>query len=366
MQYRNIRTNPMRSRNGRPTSGHCVECGRVTSEALGGKRVTTPAQRNGVWVCCDHRGTRNLNGYCDENNIRVGSGNADNISISIELESMGVSTHARAYLVSNKFIATSDSTVDIEYKSPIYTSEQPLAKIIGGIEYMDNNDSYQFKVNHYKCGLHTHFGFIDNRYNFCNLYEDYRTLFEKLNKIVVELSDEDREIIFGRTWGEYNAPINFGCPDRHENWINIQHPYSIEIRMPRFISAIQYMTLLKTFKKMFKALDTHYISKGAEHNVNHVRNAEKAGRKMCAIFCKAYHIARVDNHYEIKEEQTTEETPSVSVTEPTVATNTAETITLQYNPYANGWINNSWFNEPQPYTYVTVSTVSTTNDGVAS
>ena len=366
MQYRNIRTNPMRSRNGRPTSGHCVECGRLTNEAEGGKRVTTPAQRNGVWVCSSHRGSRNLNGYSDENSTRVGSGNADNISISIELESMGISTHARAYLVSNHFIATSDSTVDIEYKSPIYTSEQPLAKIIGGIEYMDSNDSYQFKVNHYKCGLHTHFGFIDNRYNFRRLAEDYEKLFSDLDKIVRGLTDEEREAIFGRTWGEYNEPIDFYCPDAHSNWINIQHNYSVEIRMPRFVSAIHYMTFLKTFKKMFKALDTHYISKGAEHNVNHSRNAVKASKKMCAIFCKAYHIACINGRYEIREEQTTEETPSVSVTEPTVATNTAETITLQYNPYANGWINNSWFNEPQPYTYVSVSTVPTTNDGVAS
>ena len=328
MQYKNFRSNPMRSRNGRPTSGHCVECGRVTNEEMGGKRVTTPAQRNGVWVCSAHRGTRNLNGYCDENNKRVGSGNSDNISISLELESMGISTHARAYLVSNKFIATSDSTVDIEYKSPIYTSEQPLAKIIGGIEYMDINDSYKFKVNHYKCGLHTHFGFIDNRYDFTYLKEDYKTLFSELDKIVRSLTDEEREVIFGRSWGEYNAPISFSCPDRHENWINIQHNYSLEIRMPRFVSAVQYMKFLKTFKKMFKALDTHYISKGAEHNVNHVRNAEKANRKMCAIFTKAYNIACIDGRYEIRNEveqtnnEQTEETPTPVVPD----------VTLTYNP----------------------------------
>ena len=329
MQYKNFRSNPMRSRNGRPTSGHCVECGRVTNEEMGGKRVTTPAQRNGVWVCSAHRGARNLNGYGDENNERVGSGNADNISISLELESMGVSTHARAYLVSNKFIATSDSTVDIEYKSPIYTSEQPLAKIIGGIEYMDTKDDYKFKVNHYKCGLHTHFGFIDNRYNFTHLEEDYETLFDNLDNIVRSLTDEEREEIFGRSWGEYNAPIRFSYPDRHENWINIQHNYSLEIRMPRFVSAVQYMKFLKTFKKMFKALDTHYISKGAEHNVNHVRNAQKASRKMCAIFTKAYNIACIDGRYEIRNE--VEQTNNEQIEETSTPVNvTIEPLT--YNP----------------------------------
>ena len=328
MQYKNFRSNPMRSRNGRPTSGHCVECGRVTNEEMGGKRVTTPAQRNGVWVCSAHRGARNLNGYCDENNERVGSGNADGISISLELESMGVSTHARAYLVSNKFIATSDSTVDIEYKSPIYTSEQPLAKIIGGIEYMDTKDDYKFKVNHYKCGLHTHFGFIDNRYNFCNLEEDYETLFENLDNIVRSLMDDEREEIFGRSWGEYNAPIRFSYPDRHENWINIQHNYSLEIRMPRFVSAVQYMKFLKTFKKMFKALDTHYISKGAEHNVNHVRNAQKASRKMCMIFAKSYNIVKtLEGSYKIGN-TVTEQTNNEQIEEVSAPVN----VTITSNP----------------------------------
>ena len=291
MQYKNFRTNPKYSRNGRPTSGHCVECGRVTCEAEGGIRVTTPAQRNGVWVCADHRGKKNLHGYCEENTKRVGSGNADGISISLELESMGIATHARAYLVSNDFLATSDSTVDIEYKSPIYTSEQPLAKIVGGIEYFDKSTDYKFKVNHEKCGLHTHYGFIDNRYNFRGLQTDYRTLFGELDKIVRSLSDEEREEIFGRTWGDYNEELNFNYPDAHSNWINIQHSYTLEIRMPRFNNAVQYMKFLKTFKKMFKALDTHYISKGAQNNYNHVRNAQKASRKMCAIFTKAYNIA---------------------------------------------------------------------------
>ena len=168
--YKNYRLNPMESKNGRPTSGHCVECGRITSIADGGKRVTIPSQKNGVWMCADHRGKRNLNDYCDENDAVVGKGNADGISISVELESMGRSTSARAYFIKNNFLATYDATVDIEYKSPIYTSELPLAKIVGAIEYMNENPNYQFSVNNEDCGIHTHYGFIDNHYDFRNLY----------------------------------------------------------------------------------------------------------------------------------------------------------------------------------------------------
>ena len=69
--------------------------------------------------------------------------------------------------------------------------------------------------------------------------------------------------------------------------------------MPRFDTANKYMKFLKTFKKMFKALNTHYISKGAENNVNHRKNAEKASAKMVKIFCEAYDIAKENGYYHI-------------------------------------------------------------------
>lgn len=282
--YRNVRLNPINCQNGRPTSGHCVECGRLANVANGGKRVTIPSQKNGVWVCNEHRGKRNLHGYSDENRIRVGKGNASNISISVELESMGISTAARAYLVDNNFLPTYDSTVDIEYKSPIYTSLLPLAKIVGGIEYFDKNIAYQFKVNHSDCGIHTHFGFIDNHYNFRNLDEHYEELFEKLaHTVEKELTGEQRKEIFGRDFQTYNDTIDFFDPYEHCNWINIQHEYSVEIRMPRFVTADKYMRFVNCFKDIFKALDTHYISKAHTDE-----NAKKAGRKMDSIFRKRY------------------------------------------------------------------------------
>lgn len=318
--YKKIRANAMQSTNGKARSGHCVECGRMTCEDDGGIRVTIPSQKNGVWVCSAHRGKRNLRGYGEENNTRVGSGNADNISISLELEAMGRSTHARAYLVKNNFIATSDCTVDIEYKSPIYTSEQPLAKIIGGIEYMDKNRDYKFKVNHEACGIHTHFGFIDNSYNFQGLYEDYTELFKELADIVENLSNDKLIDIFGREFEGYNRKLNYGFPDSHENWINIQHNYSIEIRMPRFDTAEKYMRFLKTFKKMFKALDMHYISKGAQYNSHHKTNAKKAGHKMAMIFTKEY--ADIIN--------------PVSVTTPNEPAITYDRNTMTFNINPNG------------------------------
>lgn len=292
LNYKTYRSNPINSRNGRPTSGHCIECGRVTSIADGGKRVTIPSQKNGVWMCAAHRGKKNLNDYCDENHMRVGKGNADNITISVELESMGRSTSARAYLVKNHFLPTHDSTVDIEYKSPIYTSELPLAKIVGGIEYMNNNNNYDFDVNNENCGIHTHFGFSDNHFNFTDLYEHYYDLFMPLNKVIDEIGREKRIEIFGRDFEHYNRKLdNYYVADRHENWINIQHCYTLEIRMPRFVSAKQYMRFLKTFKKIFKTLNTYYIERAHTET-----NAKKCAEKMVKVFKKEYSEYFEDNN----------------------------------------------------------------------
>ena len=295
-QYKTTRANKMRSRNGRPTSGHCVECGRLTSEDMGGIRVTIPSQANGVWVCEAHRGKKNLHGYGEENDYQVGTITNDKITISVELESMGYSTHARAYLVKNHFLPTSDCTVDIEYKSPIYFSELPLAKIVGGIEYMDKNPNYKFSVNNHNCGIHTHYGFNDNRFDFTMLRYNYRELFYPLQYMIDMLSDSEREEIFGRTYGSYNRTCNFSCPNAHENWINIQHSYSLEIRMPKFVDADKYMRFLKCFKKIFKALNTHYIEKCGGNSRGFINTGDsikkkaaiKAGIKMAKIFVKEY------------------------------------------------------------------------------
>ena len=283
LNYKNYRSNPQRSQNGRPTSGHCVECGTVTSVDRGGKRVTIPSQKNGVWVCANHRGRNNLKDYHDENTIRVGKGNADGISISVELESMGKSTAARAYFVKNNFLPTYDSSVDIEYKSPIYTSELPLAKIVGAIEYMNDKSSYDFSVNNEDCGIHTHYGFIDNRFDFTTLCTHYEQLFKPLNDTIKDMNENDRIAVFGRDFEYYNKQLNFNYPSQHENWINIQHRYTLEIRMPRFTSASQYMRFLKCFKKIFKTLNTHYLEHGCSE-----RAAIKAGKKMAMVFKREY------------------------------------------------------------------------------
>ena len=156
---------------------------------------------------------------------------------------------------------------------------------------MNNNNNYDFDVNNENCGIHTHFGFSDNHFNFTDLYEHYYDLFMPLNKVIDEMGIEKRVEIFGRDFEHYNRKLtNAYYPDRHENWINIQHRYTLEIRMPRFVSAKQYMRFLKTFKKIFKTLNTYYIERAHTE-----ANAKKCAEKMVKVFKKEYSEYFEDN-----------------------------------------------------------------------
>lgn len=258
--FNTIRKNEMESRNGAPIGGKCVECGCYTTPNDGGIRVTLPSQQNGVWLCRNHRGRKNLNGYCDENPIFIGTSNSDGVTCSCELEYMGVSSHARAYLVTNGFKMTSDCTVDVEAKSPIYKSLNSYAKVLGGIEYMNNNDNYKFDVTSDEVGMHHHFGFVDNRYNLMDLAPYGMELTKALNDYVVNMDSTKRFEIFGRDFENYARPMRYNdyYGDRcdltcvHENWINFQHSYSIEIRLFRFNNASNIAYQAKVFREIFK------------------------------------------------------------------------------------------------------------------
>ena len=113
-----------------------------------------------------------------------------------------------------------------------------------------------------------------------------------LNKVIDEIGREKRIEIFGRGFEHYNRKLDTEYrATRHENWINIQHCYTLEIRMPRFVSAKQYMRFLKTFKKIFKTLNTYYIER-----VHTEANAKKCAEKMVKVFKKEYSEYFEDNN----------------------------------------------------------------------
>lgn len=295
VDFNTTRKNEMESKNGAPTGGRCVECGCFTSLEFDGIRVTLPSQQNGVWLCRDHRGRRNLNGYSDENTKYIGTATQDGITTSCELEYMGCSSHARAYLVSNGFMMTSDCTVDVEAKSPIYKSLSSMAKVFGGIEYMNESNDYKFDVHSECVGLHTHFGFLDNRYDLRDLADYGKELTKPLNDYIVNyMTSEQRYNIFGRDFETYAHEMEYGydLTCNHSNWVNFQHKYTIEFRLFRFSNASNYMYQVKVFRDIFKCWTSLFTWQTKyDYDESKTRaKARKLGEKALQIFKEANNL----------------------------------------------------------------------------
>lgn len=82
------------------------------------------------------------------------------------------------------------------------------------------------------------------------------------------------------------------------------------------------MRFLKTFKKIFKALNTFYISRGRNEQAS-----IKAGRKMAKIFEKEYLMERVEN--------TTATVDNTNTDNFTLDNSTPIPVTINYDPLTN-------------------------------
>lgn len=262
-----------------------IRCNAFTNTKLGGVRVTLPNQQNGVWVCAEHREAENLDSYYEENNIFVGTATQDNITYSIEVESMGYSTEARAYLQSNDFLATQDSTVDIEYKSPIYRSLSAMTKVVGGIVALNNNEYIDFDVISPSVGCHTHIGYGDGHYDFDNTNKQInRRLWKPFTDYVESLAPYTQIALFGRrieveSWAK---PMDYSNLHNHRNWVNFQHRATVEFRVMKLKDAEAFMDTVKALKKVVLILTEGSCS---AHDVT-PSDAYKRGLKAMKSFKK--------------------------------------------------------------------------------
>lgn len=259
----------------RKKGGKCIYCKRMTDF------YRCDLSTNPLYICrvCADR----LQSYSFEGfNLQNGTQTSDNITIGCELETIGHSLDAKIYLIKYGFIPTSDCTVSVEYKSPIYNNLSSLSKVCGMIEQLDKNENIDFSVNNNDCGLHTHYGY--KGLNIQNYIEPfYKELFKPLNDCIDNMTIEKRREIFGSNYRYYADSINFNNPYNHCNWINIQHTKTIEIRLFRFNSATQYIKAVKVFRAMLSILFDNITTLDRY-------SAERVGQKMLNKFVKEYNL----------------------------------------------------------------------------
>ena len=240
---------------------------------------------------------RRLFGYSDENDTRRGNVKMNAFTFSIELETgrqeswresaiRGASLIGRAELINKGFMPTHDGTVDIEFKSPIYEGlNAPIAFLKKGLQPLVESGDINIPDN---CGTHFHVGhrIYINPTTMDNLRESeiYHGLFDALDKTACSHPAEMAQL-FGRPVTEYSyyAPFRNEDPMTHENWINVQHDWTIEFRICKYQNAEQYCKAMHVCKRLVELLIKFYL--GAEEP-----NIAKASRQMNKALEKALGI----------------------------------------------------------------------------
>lgn len=237
----------------------CMSCG-----AIGTVRVPI-AKRGGRagWLCssCAHH----LRGYTVENNDRTGDRKKHGFTFSIELETSNATMKTRGELLDFGFIATSDVTVDAEYKSPIYEGLNALSKQCVSIDKL--MASGELSINR-ECGTHFHVGHADyiNPTTMKYLRRFNNSLFVPLsNAIMADVNKSAR--FFGRLPNSWAEPVTVHDPSgnvdgrmmKHSAMFNLQHDYTIEFRQPKFVNAEQYMAVAKFSRDCANAIIENFI-----------------------------------------------------------------------------------------------------------
>ena len=199
-----------------------------------------PVRRRGgnmAYLCNFH--SHYLESYSTENNYRLGEQKANGFTYSIECETIRPAFQARLELLLAGYIPTSDCTVDVEFKSPIYEGLNAVKAYLPSIQWMLDENLIVIDEN---CGTHFHVGhhdYINSKYmNYIRRF--YHSLFVPLCEAIQE-NDSKATAIFGRGFGHWAEPIDRNSDEmEHTNFINVQHEYSLEFRRMFFANAEQY------------------------------------------------------------------------------------------------------------------------------
>jgi hypothetical protein len=245
---------------------NCIGCGRerLAVEALDWYAVPI-AKSGGVKMRYFCPNCAREQGYSVENGNRTGTRKKHGFTISNELETSDSSIKARGELLDFDFIPTYDSTVDVEYKSPIYEGLNAISKQCVSIEKLIA--SGDLRIGN-ECGTHLHVGHVQyiNDVTMRWLRRFNGSLFVPLSEAIME-DQEKAERFFGRRSNSWAQPVSFSDPSgdfdgyrmKHSAMFNLQHDYTIEFRQAKFVNAEQYMNVVKFGRDVANAIIENFI-----------------------------------------------------------------------------------------------------------
>lgn len=237
----------------------CKDCNSVGT-------VKVPIAKRGErfgYMCDFH--ARRLEGYTVENGYRLGNRKQNNGTFSAELEVSFASMKARGELVDFGFKPTSDCTVSVEFKSPIYEGLNAISKQCVSIEKLIENGDI---IIGEECGTHFHVGHAEyiNATTMRYIRRFNGSLFVPLSNAIMA-DPEKAKRFFGRRSNRWAEPVRFSDPSgdidgwqmKHEAMFNLQHDYTIEFRQAKFVSAEQYMNVAKFARDAVSAIVENFV-----------------------------------------------------------------------------------------------------------
>ena len=270
------------------------KCACVTCNALGVYKLPVRKRGNGNAYLCSHHWNF-MDDYSAENPVRLGTAKKNGFTFSIELETNRPTKKARMELCINGYRPTSDCTVGCEFKSPIYEGLNAVKAILPSIQDLLNDNDIEIGSN---CGTHFHVGQREhiNARNIECLGRFYHSLFVPLCESMK--SNRDKTInIFGRDFGEWATTINSNSNAyNHTNFINLQHSYTIEYRLCKFVTCAQYALAVDMCKEFTRIIIDSFLipyeNMGSpsrayttqEQKDKLKRLAEKTGQKLVKAF----------------------------------------------------------------------------------
>ena len=199
----------------------------------------------------------NEHGYFTRNERKQGTTKVHGFTYGVEFETSRSTAKARIEFTDNGYLPTQDSTVDVEYKSPIMNGLNQLAKHTVTFERLINENDLE--VNN-SCGTHFHIGgeaLNADAMNYIKRF--YHSLFVPLSD-TLQANPEATKKLFGRPLNYWANAIYNNCDvENHTNFINMQHSKTIEFRACKFVNAKQYMHAVHFCDELTKTVLTNFV-----------------------------------------------------------------------------------------------------------
>lgn len=242
-------------------NGEKVFCGEVgTNHTF----YEVPTKNHGIIYMCPSCYNKKES-YFTENNLVSNGEKKHGFTYSYEMELTRHDSNFVRMLQYNGFLPTYDSTVAIEYKSPIYQSLNGTRKLFRSLAKELNHDYFQ-----YQCGTHCNIGhkeYINDKY-IRIISNKYYLLFGNMSKWL-ELNPLASQEIYGRAIGGWASTIDENTnPFNHTNFINLEHSTHIEFRQCKFINENQYIDCVQLNTKIVQAIIKNFIQKYEEKDYN--------------------------------------------------------------------------------------------------